>query len=160
MGNNEAQFNGKISVQQTAPTALIHIGPGTSAIHTAPIKLTAGTVLAMPEDGAIEYDGNELYFTSNAVRYKLGKILEGQLTTDFGVSSLNAFTPAPATLTVAGAQPGDVVNVSANSGKLNSLSIIITGYVTSTNLVTLQAYNASNSAVTIATDTYKVRVIK
>lgn len=160
LGDGNAVFNGNIGVQNTAPSAHIHVGAGTSTSGTAPIKLTTGTLLTTPEDGAIEFDGTDLYLTENGIRNKMSKTLSGQLTTNFGGISLNAFTPAITTLTVAGAQPGDVVNVSANSGAANPSSIIITAYVTSANLVTLQAYNASNSAVTLVNDTYKVRVIK
>jgi hypothetical protein len=144
----------------TSIGAKMHLGAGTATAGTAPIKLTAGTVLATPEDGAIEFDGSDLYFTENSTRYKLSKTLTGQLTTSFGGPSLSAYNSVTTTLSVTGAQPGDVVNVSANSSVVNPPSIIITAYVTSANTVTLQAYNASNSTVTIATDTYKVRVIK
>ena len=160
LGDGNSIFNGNIGVQNTAPSAHIHVGAGTTASATAPIKLTTGALLTTPEDGAIEFDGTDLYLTENGIRNKLSKTLSGQLTTNFGGISLNAFTPVLATLTVAGAQPGDVVNVSANSGAANPSSIIISAFVTSANLVTLQAYNASNSAVTLVNDTYKVRVIK
>lgn len=47
------------------PTAKLHIASGTSAIGTAPLKLTssAGVVLGTPETGAIEYNGTNLFFT-------------------------------------------------------------------------------------------------
>jgi hypothetical protein len=144
----------------TSIEAKMHLGAGTAAPGTAPLKLTAGTILSTPENGAIEFDGTDLYMTENSARYRLTKAAAGQLTTNFGSPSLSAFNAVTTTLTIAGAQPGDVVNVSANSGSANPPSIIITAYVTSANTVTLQAYNASNSAVTIASDTYKVRVIK
>jgi hypothetical protein len=144
----------------TSMTAKVHIAASDGSAGAAPIKLTAGTVLTTPENGAVEFDGTDLYLTENTSRYKLAKTIGGQITTSFGGISLSAFTAITNTLTVAGAQPGDVVNVSANSGATNSPSLIITAYVTSANTVTLQAYNASSSAVTIASDTYKVRVIK
>lgn len=144
----------------TSMTAKVHIAASDGSAGSAPVKLTAGTVLTTPENGAIEFDGTDLYLTENTARYKLAKTLGGQITTNFGGASLSAFNAVTTTLTVAGAQPGDVVNVSANSGASNSPSLIITAFVTSANTVTLQAYNAGNSAVTIASDTYKVRVIK
>ena len=145
----------------TNPTAWLHIGAGSALPGEAPLKLTAspGFLLVTPEDGAVEYDGTDLYFTQNATRYKLSKTLTGQLTTNFGAPSLSAFNSVTTTLSVAGAQPGDVVGVSANSGAVNPPSIIITAYITSANTVTLQAYNASNSSVTLASDTYRVSVI-
>ena len=143
-----------------APTARVHIEAGSANAGTAPLKLSAGTVLSTPEDGAVEYDGTNYYVTQSSTRYTLAKILTGQLTTNFGGSSLSAFGFVTASLTVQGAAVGDVVNVSANSGSVNPPSISITAFVISANTVTLQAYNASNSTVTIASDTYKVRVIK
>jgi hypothetical protein len=154
-------FNGKVSINNSSsPTAGLLLGAGTSTAGTAPIKLTAGTLLSTPENGAVEFDGADLYITENSTRYKLTKTITGQLTTSFGAPSLAAYNSVTTTLSVAGAQAGDVVTVSANTGAVNPPSIIITAYVTSANTVTLQAYNASNSAVTLASDTYKVRVIR
>jgi hypothetical protein len=50
------------------PTAILHIGasPGTAGL--GPIKLTAAPLLAVPEDGLIEYDGTNFYKTIGAVR--------------------------------------------------------------------------------------------
>ncbi|OQP59646.1 hypothetical protein A3860_36830 [Niastella vici] len=144
----------------TAMSAKMHIAASDGSAGSAPVKLTAGAVLATPEDGTVEYDGSELYLTTGSSRYALSKTLKGQITTDFGGISLSAFSAVTVTLTVTGVQSGDVVNVSANSGSVNPPSIVITGYAATANTVTLRAYNASNSAVTIASDTYKVRVIK
>jgi hypothetical protein len=140
--------------------AWLHLAPGTGEVGTAPLKFAPGTLLTTLENNAIEYDGVNLFFTEHSVRYKLTKMLDGQLTTNFGGASLSAFNSVTTTLTVAGAQPDDVVNVSANNGAANPPSLMITAYVTATNTVTLRAYNASNSAITIASDTYKVRLIK
>jgi hypothetical protein len=164
-GNNNGglvQLAGRTAMGSNSfsPTAYAHFAAGQTTAGFAPVKFTAGTLLSTPEAGAVEFDGNELYLTTSSVRYKLAKTLTGQITTNFGGTSLSAFSAFTTTLTITGAQPGDVVNVSANSGSVNPPSIIITAYVTSINTVTLQAYNASNSAVTIASDTYKVRVIK
>lgn len=57
--------NGMISIGIENPTAYVNIGPGTAAHNTAPLKLTAGTNLTSPEDGAIEYDGTNLYITDS-----------------------------------------------------------------------------------------------
>lgn len=50
------------------PTAKVHIAAGTTAAGTAPIKFTAGTNLTTPEDGAMEFDGSNLYITIAGVR--------------------------------------------------------------------------------------------
>ncbi len=54
-----------VNLNITAPTATLHISPGTAAASTAPFKLTSGTNLTTPEAGAIEFDGTNLYFTDS-----------------------------------------------------------------------------------------------
>lgn len=51
-----------------AATAYLHLGAGTASSGTAPLKLTAGTNLTTPENGAFEFDGTNLYFTVGGVR--------------------------------------------------------------------------------------------
>ena len=48
--------------------AKIHIAAGTATALTAPIKLTAGTNMTTPEAGAVEFDGNSLFFTTGSTR--------------------------------------------------------------------------------------------
>jgi hypothetical protein len=47
----------------TTPTAFLHIGSSGGGVGDAPLKLTAGTLTAIAETGAIEYDAVQLYFT-------------------------------------------------------------------------------------------------
>lgn len=54
-----------------APTAKLHIAGGTASANTAPIKLSSGTAMTAPEDGAIEYHTSHLYFTIGSTRYQL-----------------------------------------------------------------------------------------
>ncbi len=56
---------------QSSPTAWVHIGVGTAAAGTSPLKLTSGTNLTSPEAGSVEYDGTELYFTRASTRLKV-----------------------------------------------------------------------------------------
>lgn len=51
-----------------APSAYLTLGSGTATAGTAPLKLTAGTNLTAPENGAFEFDGTNLYFTVGGVR--------------------------------------------------------------------------------------------
>lgn len=53
----------------TTPTAWVHIGAGAAGTNSAPLKLTAGTNMTTPENGAFEYDGTNLYFTTGGTRY-------------------------------------------------------------------------------------------
>lgn len=61
--------NGYSGFNITSPTAWLHIGAGTTT--GAPLKLTSGTALTTPQDGAIEYHGSHLYFTIGSTRYQL-----------------------------------------------------------------------------------------
>lgn len=63
---------GRVGVGTTAPSALLQIAAGDT--NTAPLKLTAGSLLNTPEDGAIEFDGTEFYFTSSSVRNRMALI--------------------------------------------------------------------------------------
>jgi hypothetical protein len=49
-------------------SAWLHIGPGVAAAGGGPLKLTAGTLLTVPEDGTIEYDGTNFYKTIGVTR--------------------------------------------------------------------------------------------
>ena len=146
-----------IHVSTSDPTAWLHLGPGINTAKGAPLKFTSGMLLDVPETGAVEYDGTDLYLTTGSVRYKLSKTLTGQVTTNFSGSPLLSWTFVTTNLVITGAQVGDVVVV---NGSVNPPSIIISANVTAANTVTLRAYNGGNTTVTLASDTYKVKVIK
>jgi hypothetical protein len=56
----------------TVPTARLHIAAGTAAVGTAPLKIDAGVVLAVPEIGAIESNGTHIFWTDGGgVRHVL-----------------------------------------------------------------------------------------
>ena len=59
---------GLVGIGTTTPTAVLHLKAGTATANTAPIKLTAGTNLTTPEAGAVEFDGNSLFFTTGSTR--------------------------------------------------------------------------------------------
>jgi len=63
--------SGNLGIGVTSPTARVNIVAGTATAGTAPLKLTPGTNLTTPENGAFEYDGSFLYFTIGGVRYKV-----------------------------------------------------------------------------------------
>lgn len=57
-----------IGIGDSSPSAFLHLPAGTATANTAPLKLTAGTNLTTPENGAMEFDGTNLYFTVGGVR--------------------------------------------------------------------------------------------
>lgn len=56
--------NSRLGVQNTAPTAILHLGAGTATVP--PIKLTTGPVLTTVGAGSVEYDGVAFYASPNA----------------------------------------------------------------------------------------------
>lgn len=70
--NTSSANVGSVSIRlgsvSALPTAYLQIGGGAAAAGNAPLKLTAGTLLTVPEDGAIEYDGTNFYKTIGATR--------------------------------------------------------------------------------------------
>lgn len=67
--NGSTTITSKLGVGLVStPTAKVHIAAGSATVGTAPLKLTAGTNLTTPEDGAFEFDGTNLYFTVGGVR--------------------------------------------------------------------------------------------
>ena len=67
-GTGTTISTGNIGIATVAPTARLHLPAGTASANTAPLKLTSGTNLTTPENGALEYDGTNLYFTTGGVR--------------------------------------------------------------------------------------------
>jgi hypothetical protein len=70
-GTSSTLSTGNLGVYVKAPTARLHLVAGTATAGTAPLKLTSGTVLASPEDGALEYDGTHLWFTHGVTRVQI-----------------------------------------------------------------------------------------
>lgn len=79
---------GHVGIGVTAPTAVLHLKAGTATANTAPIKLTSGVNLTTPEDGALEYDGTDLWFTVGSARRTLAFGPVGA-----NVSSATSITP-------------------------------------------------------------------
>lgn len=64
----------KVGFGVDSPTAKAHLGAGSSTANTAPLKFTAGTNLATPENGAMEFDGSKLYITIGGTRREIALV--------------------------------------------------------------------------------------
>ncbi|RYZ93139.1 MAG: tail fiber domain-containing protein [Proteobacteria bacterium] len=62
---------GNVGIGVTAPTAALHLPASTTAAGSAPLKLTSGTLMTTPENGAIEYNGLGYFVTRAGARYPL-----------------------------------------------------------------------------------------
>lgn len=58
--------NSRVGIGITAPDSWLHLRAGSNTV--APLKLTAGTNLTTPQNGAFEFDGTNLFFTVGGVR--------------------------------------------------------------------------------------------
>lgn len=99
----------------TTPTAKLHLTAGSAAVQTAPLKFTSGVVMTTAEEGAVEYNGTNLFFT------RTGTIRETVFT---GVSGATAPT------TTAGAAITNFYGTAATNflGDPNSwASVVIAG---------------------------------
>jgi hypothetical protein len=74
-------FAGSVSIGQVSiPTAKLHLGPVSAAAGSASLKLASGTLMSSAEDGAFEYDGTHLYFTSGSRKDLLNSQIAGDVT--------------------------------------------------------------------------------
>lgn len=67
-GDADNYLKGNLGMGVFQPTARIECAASPAGSPIAPIKLTAGTLLATPQNGALEFDGTNLYFTVGGVR--------------------------------------------------------------------------------------------
>src|SRR5258706_13910760 len=61
---NDSALAGSLRVRGTAaPTAYLHLGAGTTAASTGPLKFTTGTSMTAVEAGAVEFTTDDLFFS-------------------------------------------------------------------------------------------------
>lgn len=93
--------------------AKLEIGAGSNTIP--PVKLTSGTNLTSVQSGAMEFDGNKLYFTPSTVRNTIvmTPVLDAPVTatSGFGTSPTVTSTGVRATRIICGAAPGTNIGV-------------------------------------------------
>ena len=155
--------SGNFGIGTTSPTALLHLAAGTATANTAPLKLTSGTNLTTPEDGAIEYNGTHFYGTIGSTRYQLdqqaaaaGTLTGTTLASNVVTSSLTAI----GTLTT-GAVPASLITAgtfgtgtytftpSGNSVGLNLTGQSLTGSDASKLLNITGTWNTSGNPTAI-----------
>jgi hypothetical protein len=105
--------SGNVGIGQVSPTAKLHISAGTPSANTAPIKLTSGTAMSTPEDGAVEYHSSHLYFTIGSTRYQIDQ-------QSGGGGSGDVVGPSSATNEA-------IVRFDTTTGKLIQNSLVIIG---------------------------------
>ncbi len=147
--------DGKMGVGIDDPTATLHLRAGTASVGGAPIKLESGTLLTTPENGAVEFDGNDLYVTENSTRQILLKGYKNSSNLNFG--TISAGGTAELTMTVAGANVGDTCSGTPASGIESYL--VWSCYVSAPNTVTVRVCNTSSSSQNPSSRGWNVSVI-
>lgn len=91
----------------------------TTSAGTAPIKLTSGTAMTTPEDGALEYHSSHLYFTIGSTRYQLDQQSGGGGAVSPLTLTANNASEVPLTLKLYATSPtGNFLNFKTNGGTI------------------------------------------
>ncbi|MDB5275618.1 MAG: hypothetical protein JWR61_573 [Ferruginibacter sp.] len=137
----EISANGKLGINQTTPTSLLHLGAGTATANTAPLKFTTGTNLTTPEDGAVEYNGTHFYGTIGSTRYQLDQQGGGTVTSVAALSLGTTGTDISSSVATGTTTPVITLNIptasAANRGALSAAD--------------WTAFNAKQGALTLTT---------
>ncbi|MDO6435240.1 hypothetical protein Q4E93_31780 [Flavitalea sp. BT771] len=151
--------SGNVGIGVTAPTASLHLAAGTATAGTAPLKLSSGTSLTTPEDGAVEYDGTNYFVSTGSTRYTLAKTLTATAALNFAATLPGA--SATLTITVTGAADGDAVSLGVPNAAASIGGAQYSAYVSAANTVTVKLFN-TNGITTIdpPSATFRVSVLK
>lgn len=123
---------GSIGIGLNTPSARLHLPGGTSVANTAPFKIDSGIVLSSPEKGAIESDGDSLYWTNRSlIRIALNRTntnltLQQVLTNGSTLTTTNTIAAGNNIQTLTGTQASSsnyaysFQNTSGNGGALGA----------------------------------------
>jgi len=105
--------NGNLTNFRTTAQAQLMLKASDGSANSAPIMLTAGTLLSTKQIGAIEFDGAYLYYTNNSnVRIAIGTGFGS--VTSVGLAMPSIFTVSNSPVTSSGTLTASLNNQSAN----------------------------------------------
>ena len=122
------EANLRVGLGQTTPAAALHIKAGTATASTAPLKLTSGPLLTVPEAGAIEYLSGEYYATNGAATPLRRKIATEEYLKSRGTSLLTNGLGAMLDNTNFSGYTYDQIETRAGAGsfRINAASAVLT----------------------------------
>ncbi len=159
IGDNYSAFNRPLKIgNYDTPAALLHLSAGTASANTAPLKLTPGTNLSSPEDGAVEYDGEDYYVTIGTERFTLAKTIKANKSLNFGLTP--AKTSQDCIIYVPGASNGDPVVLGVPFTAIPGIGCNYTAWVSATDFVTIRFSNFSEVPLDPGTGNFNIRILK
>ena len=147
--------NGNVGIGLDDPTAKLELKAGTATANTAPLKLTAGTNLATPERGAIEFDGTNLYFTPVATRQIMLTGVTATLLLDF--PNIPSRSTSEQTRGVTGATVGSSCSCAPVGSIENNLQWSC--YVSAAGTVKIRVSNISTGAINPVSKNWKITIL-
>lgn len=139
--DDSLKLNGNVGIG-VLPTASLQLRAGSSMSGSAPFKFTAGSLLTIPENGALEYDGSNLYFTTDSDRKQIsssiGDIIHRTSVSDADYiiqesDELIAYTSLTTNRTVTLPFPESMINrvliIKDESGVAGANAIIVEGLI-------------------------------
>lgn len=132
--------NGNVGVGTLNPSAKLDLPASDGLPNSSPLKFTAGTNLVTPEEGALEYDGNNLYFTNqDNVRQVLMKGIVINQNLDF--PSIGNLFSHELEITINGLSQNSTCSCSP-VGSIES-GLTWSCYISDTNTIKIRLLNAS-----------------
>lgn len=150
--------DGHVGILNNTPSAYLHLAAGDTGVSSAPLKLTFGSLLNTPEDGAVEASGTDLYFSSSNGRFKTAQIITASDTMNVpGVAATGGTYTK--TLTVTGVADGDVVSL-GTSNAMQTDGGFFFAWASGTNQVKIQFMNVAGGTLNPAAGTIKLTIFK
>jgi hypothetical protein len=153
--------SGKLGIGTVTPSAFMHLAAGTAGVGGAPLKLTTGASLSIPESGPVEFDGSTLFYTTQAnIRRKIPAIAEslnpapGQVLAWNG-SIWTASTPGSLTSIIAGTGLSGGTITSSGTVALTNTAVVAGSYARANITVDAQgrlSAAANGSALNLSTE--------
>jgi hypothetical protein len=134
-GQANLKITSPVGIHSTGTTAYLQLGAGSTGATTAPLKFESGQLLITPENGTMEHDGSNLYFTISGFRYPL---------TQTSISKININTTVNGTIqTYIVDTSGGSVTLTVNPTTLGNFGFSVKKKGTDSNSVTISMSSGS-----------------
>lgn len=147
--------NKRLGIGTNAPTAGVDIKASTAA--EASYRLRTGTTPAAPNSGDVWFNGTNILMQNDVGTRQVSIVLTGSASLNF--PSTAAQTSSELTITVTGANPGDVVSLGLPAGSIPANTCYM-AYVSVGNTVVVRFCNFGAAAIDPTPGVFRVSVHK